>query len=55
LADSHNRTVITTEVSKPSKRRQNRKLPDVCGDFGVQCTDTFALIRHLNFTTSWRR
>jgi hypothetical protein len=55
LTDSRNRTVITTEVSKPTKRRQNRKLPDVCGDFGVKCADTFALIRHLNFSTSWRR
>lgn len=49
------RVVVTTETSKPKKRRQNRKIPDVCKDFGVPCIDTFALIRELDFSTSWRR
>ncbi|HEX6288553.1 MAG TPA: DUF4411 family protein [Herpetosiphonaceae bacterium] len=48
------RCVVTTEVSKPSKKRQNRKLPDVCNDFTVQWCNTFTFIRHLGFRTSWR-
>lgn len=55
LADSRNRTVITAEVSKPGKKRQNRRVPDVCRDLGVQCSDTFSLVRNLDFSTSWRR
>ena len=49
------RCVVTTEVSKPSRKRQNRKLPDVCNDFAVPCCDTFTLIRQLGFSTAWRR
>jgi hypothetical protein len=48
------RWVVTTEVSKPSRRRQNRKLPDVCNDFAVQWCNTFTFIRNLGFRTSWR-
>jgi hypothetical protein len=48
------RCVVTTEVSKPSKKRQNRKLPDVCNDFSVKWCNTFTLIRELGFSTSWR-
>lgn len=55
LCDVRSRTVVTTEVSKPKKQRQNRKLPNVCDDFGVRWIDTFALVRELNFTTAWRR
>lgn len=49
------RRVVTTEVSKPSRKRQNRKLPDVCNDFQVEWGDTFTLIRELGFKTSWKR
>jgi hypothetical protein len=31
------RCVVTAEVSAPSKKRQNRRIPDVCADFGVDC------------------
>ena len=31
-----NRCVVTTERSAPSKRRQNKKIPDVCDHFGVK-------------------
>lgn len=55
LTNVGNRTVITTEVSKPRKQRQNRKLPDVCDGFGVRWNDTFGLTRELDFSTSWRR
>jgi hypothetical protein len=54
LADTVTRCVVTTEVSKPSRQRQNRKLPDVCGTFGVKCCDTFALTKQLGFKTGWK-
>jgi hypothetical protein len=54
LANAANRCVVTTEVSKPSRQRQNRKLPDVCGTFGVKCCDTFALTKQLTFKTGWK-
>ena len=49
------RCVVTTEASKPKRQRANRHVPDVCGAFGIRTCDTFALIRDLNFRTSWRR
>ena len=54
LADVANRCVVTTEVSKPRMRRQNRRIPDVCTDLGVQCCDTFAMLKSLRFSTRWR-
>ena len=54
LADLANRCVATTEVSKPSRQRQNRKLPDVCSTFGVKCCDTFSLTKQLGFRTGWK-
>lgn len=46
------RCIVTTEHSKPSRRRANRKLPDVCGDFNIRCIDTFRMTRELNFRTN---
>jgi hypothetical protein len=43
------RVVVTREVSGPSKKRANRKLPDVCVQFGVAVINDFALYRALNF------
>ena len=54
LRDSAQRIVVTTEVSKPAKRRANRRIPDVCWDLGVNCCDPFDFIKALDFTTSWR-
>ena len=54
LADSENRTVVTTEVSKPAKRRANRKIPDVSRDLGVRCINNFQLLRDLDFRTGWK-
>lgn len=54
LVDVTKRCVVTTEVSKPSRTRQNRHLPDVCGTFGVKCCDTFALTKQLGFKTGWK-
>lgn len=35
LAAAGQRTVVTFEVSKPSRRGARRKLPDICADLGV--------------------
>lgn len=48
------RCVVTTEVSKPSRTRQNRHVPDVCRTLGVQCCDTFAMLKALGFNTKWQ-
>jgi len=53
LANATERTIVTTENSKPAKQRANRKVPDVCGQFGVECINTFELIRRLDFHTGW--
>lgn len=53
LVDPANRCVVTTEVSKPSKTRANRKLPDVCRSFGISSYNTFDLTRRLDFSTDW--
>jgi hypothetical protein len=49
-----NFTVVTAENSAPSKKRQNRKIPDVCNDFNIQCINPFEFNRILKFTTSWK-
>lgn len=43
------RTVVTKEVSKPSKRRGHTKLPDACSRLNVRWITDFALYRELNF------
>jgi len=53
LIDTGSRCVVTTEVSKPSRIRANRHLPDVCRDLGVGCYNTFEFVRALNFSTRW--
>ena len=47
------RCVVTTEVSKPSRTRHNRHLPDVCKTLSVPCVNTFAMTRALGFKTGW--
>ena len=54
LAAPDRRCVVTTEVSRPSRTRANRHIPDVCATLGVQCIDSFQLVRTLDFRTSWR-
>lgn len=53
FVDPQHRCIVTTEVSKPSKTRANRRLPDVCRDVGVECIDTFTFARRLGFRTDW--
>jgi hypothetical protein len=53
LVAADERCVVSFEVSAPSKKRANRKVPDVCADFGVTCITLFDLINLLDFTTDW--
>jgi hypothetical protein len=53
LASPATRCVVTTEVSAPSKRRQNRRIPDVCATMGVVCCNTFIMMKALGFKTGW--
>ena len=54
LAHPTDRCVVTLEVSKPSKVRQNRKVPDVCRHFSVNYGGPFEMNRTLGFRTSWK-
>ncbi len=54
LVDPRSRRVVSTERSRPSAIRANRKVPDVCNGLGILCHDTFRLIRELDFRTDWR-
>jgi hypothetical protein len=54
LADPAERTVVTTEVSRPSAQRANCKVPDVCQNLGAISCGPFALNRTLGFRTGWR-
>ncbi len=55
MMDLERRCIVTTEVSKPKRLRANRHIPDVCQTMGVQCVDTFAFLRQMDFNTSWGR
>jgi hypothetical protein len=50
LASAADRIVVTTEVSKPGRVRQNRHVPDVCKTMGVQCCDPFVMLKALKFS-----
>jgi hypothetical protein len=45
------RIVVTKEVSKPSKLRAKRKIPDVCNSLGVKWMNDFDFYKALNFKT----
>jgi uncharacterized protein DUF4411 len=49
LASPPETTVVTKEVSAPSKQRANRKVPDVCERFGIRCISDFEAYRELDF------
>ncbi len=55
LVSTANRTIVSFETSAPSKQRANRKIPDVCSQFGLKCITLFELIDALDFTTGWTR
>jgi hypothetical protein len=50
LVDIANFTVVTKEVSAPSKQRANRRVPDVCRTFGVRTINDFEFYREQSFT-----
>lgn len=47
-------TVVSKEGSKPSAKRANRRVPDICRDLGMPCITDHRLIVELDFRTSWR-
>ena len=49
------RCVVTAEVSSPKKKRQNRKVPDVCTTVGVKCCNPFEAYGTLGFSTAWKK
>jgi hypothetical protein len=53
LVSTADRTIVSFEVSAPAKKRANRKIPDVCAGFGLNCITMFELIKTLDFTTNW--
>ncbi len=54
LFDVENRVIVTTERSKPRAQRKNRKVPDVCAQFGIRACNAFTFGRELGFRTDWR-
>ena len=54
LADNVNRWIVTTEGSRPNKKRANRHIPDICSSLGIESCNTFKLLRELDFKTKWR-
>ena len=54
LVDAAGRCIVTTEVSKPSRQRHNRHVPDVCGTMKVNCCGPWELNKHRGFKTGWK-
>lgn len=54
MAHPAERTVVTVEASKPTAKRANRRIPDVCKDLDVRWCNSFEMMTALNFTTGWR-
>jgi len=54
LVDTSNFCIVTTEVSKPSKRRANKHLPDAASNLGIDTCTTFEFVRKLDFSTNWQ-
>jgi ribosomal protein S8 len=55
LTDKENITVVTTESSKPTKKRSNKHIPDVCNQLGVEHCSAFEMFKVLDFRTSWNK
>lgn len=54
LAHRSDRIVVTVEASKPSTKRANRRIPDVCNDLEVRWCNSFQMMTDLDFRTGWR-
>lgn len=48
------RCIVTNEVSKPTKKRHNRHVPDVCETLKVSWCGPWQLNEKLGFTTGWK-
>jgi Domain of unknown function (DUF4411) len=46
------RTIVTAEASKPSWKRANRQVPDVCKSLGIESLHWTQLTRTLDFKTT---
>lgn len=46
-----NAVVVSKEGRKPSKKRANRRIPDICNEIGIQCITDHKLIVKLDFCT----
>lgn len=46
--------VVTAELSKPTKTRQNRRIPDICNTLGIKCCNPQDFNKTLGFKTSWK-
>lgn len=53
LANKKDRTIVTSEISKPKKVRANRRIPDACKTFDVRCVKQWELIKELDFRTCY--
>ena len=51
-AEVHGAVVVTNEQSAPESRGEV-KLPDVCDQFGVECENTFSMLRALDIHFNW--
>jgi len=54
IKDKSNRSIVTTESSKPRRKRANRHVPDVCDSLGVMWCNSFDLLKDLDFRTNWK-
>ncbi len=54
LVDPKNLVIVTTERSRPGARRKNRKIPDVCTQFGIRSCNAFTFGHELGFRTDWK-
>ena len=56
LKEPDNRTIVTMEVSKPTKEGANRRIPDVAKEpeFKLRCIDLFQMTAELKFSTQWK-
>lgn len=54
LSDPANHCIVTTEVSKPTKQRARKHLPNSAASLGLNTCNTFQMIQRLDFRTNWR-
>ncbi len=49
MKDRRNRCVVTNEISKPKRKRGNRKIPDACDDLRVRWLKDTSFYKELDF------